>query len=81
MAWYIDSENVKKNTVEAAKSKYNKIWSIGDNPDHPGIYMCQFCGYEDVINRECYSLPPCSNCKTPGHSNKWKLLVRAENAE
>jgi hypothetical protein len=29
------------------------------------------------VNRECIRLPPCSNCKKKGHSNKWKLLVKA----
>ncbi len=77
MAWYRDTENVKR-TGDKYKEKFTKIWKPGQKPDHPGIYKCQVCTYEDVINRECSSLPPCSNCK-PG-SMTWKLLVRAVDA-
>lgn len=76
MALYHDGTVVKKDMSSTA---YTKIWSIGDNPDHPGIYECQSCLYEDVINRSCTALPPCSNCKKPGHSNNWKLLVVAQS--
>lgn len=30
MAWYIDSKNVKKNEVEAANARYEKIWKPGE---------------------------------------------------
>lgn len=78
MAWYRDSDNVNR-TGEEYAGKYNKIWKPGQSPSYPGIYRCQVCGYEDVINRECTSLPPCSNCK-PG-SMEWKLLVRAMDVD
>ncbi|MGO3691145.1 MAG: hypothetical protein ACTJF0_11880 [Psychroflexus halocasei] len=76
MAWYSDRDNVK----ESSKTdKFTKNWSIGETPKFPGIYKCQHCGFEDVMNRDCDKLPPCSNCKAKGHSNTWKLLVRADN--
>ncbi|EBF1418327.1 hypothetical protein J5K60_002576 [Escherichia coli] len=82
MAWYIDSKNVKKNTNEKANAKYEKIWKPGEKPDCAGIYRCQACGYEDLINRQCNKLPPCSNCEKKAHKNNtWKLLVRAVDAE
>lgn len=82
MAWYIDVENVKKNKVESANSKYVKIWKPGQAPSYAGIYRCQTCGYEDVINRECTKIPPCNNCEEKGHKNNtWKLLVRAVNTK
>ena len=77
MAWYRDSSKVRQ-TAEEYAEKFNKIWKPGNNPDYPGIYKCQKCGYEDVINRECHSLPPCSNCAHG--SMQWKLLVRAVDA-
>lgn len=82
MAWYIDSKNVKKNEAEAANARYEKIWKPGEKPSFAGIYRCQSCGYEDLINRQCTKLPPCSNCEKKGHKNNtWKLLVRAVDAE
>ena len=77
MSRFNDDENVRKSKPNA---RYSKVWNIQDNPDFPGIYRCQTCGFEDVINRGCNALPPCSNCKKPSHANKWKLLVRAEDA-
>lgn len=77
MACYIKSSSVKKSDKPA---KYEKVWNIGDKPDYPGIYECQNCLYEDVINRECEKLPPCSNCKKKGSSNTWNLLVLAQDA-
>lgn len=74
MAWYGDSKKVTETKGENA-AKYSKEWKPGQNPSYAGIYKCQSCGYEDVINRECTSLPPCSNCDSEGI--KWKLLVRA----
>ena len=74
MAFYYDNENVSK-TGDKYSAKYEREWKPGENPDFPGIYKCQSCNYEDVINRECNSLPPCSNCDSK--SIKWKLLVRA----
>jgi len=79
MAWYSDRGKVKESTNV---DKFNKIWKPGENPNWAGIYRCQSCGYEDVINRECTKLPPCSNCENKHHKNNtWKLLVRAEDSE
>lgn len=77
MAWYRDNSVVQR-TGEAYAGKYDKVWKPGNNPEYPGIYKCQKCGYEDVINRECDSLPPCSNCGRG--SMEWKLVVRAMDA-
>jgi hypothetical protein len=73
MAFYGDEDNVKQATGDGLK-KYDREWKPGRNPSYPGIYECQTCGYEDVINRECTSLPPCSNCDS--EHMKWKLVVR-----
>lgn len=82
MAWYIDSKNVKENKSEAASDKYKKIRKPGEKPSSAGIYRCQSCGYEDLINRQCTKLPPCTNCESKGHKNNtWKLLVKAEDTE
>ncbi|MBC7953967.1 MAG: hypothetical protein H7Z12_19380 [Rhodospirillaceae bacterium] len=74
MAFYDDNTNVKKTDKS---EKYQKKRSPGETPPGPGIYKCQECGFEDVINRECETLPPCSNCE--GKGVKWKWLVRATN--
>jgi len=79
MAWHSDRGKVKESTNV---DKFNKIWKLGENPVWAGIYRCQACGYEDVINRGCTKLPPCSNCEKKNHKNNtWKLLARAEDAE
>ncbi|HHQ4311112.1 TPA: hypothetical protein ACSP7Z_001735 [Serratia fonticola] len=77
MAYYGDTKLVRRADNEAGLKKYSKIWKIGEKPVYPGIYKCQHCSFEDVINRDCEKLPPCSNCKKKGHANEWKLLVRA----
>ncbi len=79
MALYGEGSNVHTSNQP---ERYSKIRKIGDDPTSAGagIYQCQTCNYEDVVNRECKSLPPCSNCKKKGHSNNWKLLVRAQDA-
>lgn len=71
MARFKDTKNVTISTGD----KYNVVRKPGENPSSPGIYKCQACGYEDVINRECGKLPPCSNCNSKPHT--WKLLVTA----
>lgn len=45
--------------------RYSMIREIGDNPTlaGAGIYQCQTCHYEDVVNRECKSLPPVQTAK------------------
>lgn len=55
--------------------RYSVLHPVSTEPPAAGIYECQSCGFEDVINRDCDRLPPCSNCRTRGHN--WKLLVRA----
>ena len=75
MAYYGDKTKVLQTTDANKTAKYSKVWKPGQNPDFAGIYKCQICNYEDVINRECTSLPPCSNCG--GKPMEWKLLVRA----
>jgi len=77
MAYYGDKKNVKV-AAEKGKQKYEDLLKPGGKPQWPGIYKCQTCGYEDVINRECGKLPPCSHC-SPRKNEHWKLLVRAEN--
>jgi len=74
MAYYGDKQKVQLTTGDNAK-KYSEKWKPGQNPTYPGVYKCQTCGYEDVINRECDSLPPCSSCDSK--PMEWKLLVRA----
>lgn len=82
MAWYADNSKVVKTTDVKKTPKYDKIWKPGEKPVYPGIYRCQSCGYEDVINRECTKLPPCTNCEQNKHKNNtWKLLVRAADAK
>lgn len=55
--------------------QYDRLRPIGSKPSDPGIYECQNCGFEDVINRECEKFPPCSNCKEK--SRNWKMIVKA----
>lgn len=72
MAFYDNEKAVQKTDKPA---KYQVARKPGEKPSSPGIYKCQSCGYEDVINRECDTLPPCANCDRKPHS--WKLLVTA----
>lgn len=74
MAWYIDKKSVKLSTVEGEKKKYNTTYKSGKTPTFAGIYKCQTCDYEDVINRECDTFPPCRECD----GSEWKLLVKVE---
>jgi len=74
MAFYEDGKSVKKTDKP---DQYQKERSIGSAPTGPGIYKCQKCGFEDVINRECTKLPPCSHCDEKGDSNTWKFIVKA----
>lgn len=76
MAFYRDKKNVKQAT-EATEQRYSKEWKPGDKPIHAGIYKCQVCGFEDVINRQCETMPPCAECRED--TKTWKLLVRAED--
>jgi hypothetical protein len=73
MARYADGKNVEKVTY----ARFDSVMKPGDIPLDAGIYKCQnrFCEFEDVINRECAKLPPCSACGT--ESPGWKLLVEA----
>ena len=75
MAFYADKSNVK---LSDKPGQYNTSRKPGEAPPSPGIYKCQTCGYEDVINRECGVLPPCSECgKAKKKNEHWKLLVKA----
>lgn len=74
MAFYIDKDSVH---LSDKPEKYRRIREIGEKPSSPGIYKCQTCGFEDVMNRDCNKLPPCSNCTEKKGSNTWKLLVTA----
>lgn len=74
MAWYIDTKSVKLNKRQAANKKYNQTYKAGEKPDFAGIYKCQTCDYEDVINRECNAFPPCQEC----NNSTWNLLVKVE---
>ena len=76
MAFYSSTKAVKQST---ATDKFTRLRPVGSLPAFPGIYECQSCGFEDVINRECEKLPPCSNCREDSHD--WKLIVRAMNAD
>jgi hypothetical protein len=75
MAFYLDPRKVRQSDKT---SKFQKF-AVGDIPDYPGIYECQNCGQEDVINRECTKLPPCAACKEKGH--EWLLIARAQDAD
>lgn len=74
MAFYEDKRAVKESD---AVEQYRRVRKIGEQPMSPGIYKCFSCGFEDVINRECTKLPPCSNCSKDKVPNTWRLLVKA----
>ena len=75
MAFYADTTSVKKTTSPV---QYGLVRNIGEKPGGPGIYKCQRCGFEDVINRECTKLPPCAHCSSSNkEANTWKFLVKA----
>jgi hypothetical protein len=75
MAFYGDKTKVIHATDHKDVAKYSRSWNPGDRPAYPGIYKCQRCGFEDVINRECYNMPRCAECRAD--TTTWKLLVRA----
>lgn len=54
------------------------ILKPGETPTFPGIYQCQSCDYEVVINRDCDSMPPCADCRE--ETKDWKLLKRAKDS-
>lgn len=77
MSYYLDPKKVKQS---GAPSKFG-TFRIGEEPEYPGIYECQVCAHEIVMNRDADPFPPCSNCKKTAADNKqWLLLVRAQNA-
>lgn len=77
MARYHKTSSVTKSNYPI---KYEKVWKIGEKPEYPGIYECQECGFEDVINRDCDKLPPCANCNDgKSKTNTWQLLVLAQS--
>jgi hypothetical protein len=71
MAFYADKQGVK---FSDKPDQYFVKRKPSSAPPSPGIYKCNGCGYEDVINRECEELPPCSNCR---EKITWCLLVKA----
>jgi hypothetical protein len=75
MAFYGDEKKVIKSTK---LTQYQTELKPGESPLGPGIYKCQACGFEDVMNRACNTLPPCSNCNKKPHT--WKFLVKAVDA-
>jgi hypothetical protein len=76
MAFYSSTKAVRQtNNPE----QYDRLRRVGTKPVYPGIYECQSCGFEDVINRECEKLPPCSNCRD--ESREWKMIVKAVDAD
>ncbi|PRZ52302.1 hypothetical protein BX589_115182 [Paraburkholderia fungorum] len=76
MAFYADKNKVQ---VSDKPAQYGTLRKPGEKPGGPGIYKCETCGFEDVINRECKKLPPCSNCDNDGKGGNeyWKFLVKA----
>ncbi len=75
MAFYIDKTSVK---VSDKSAQYERLWKPGETPSSPGIYKCQRCKFEDLFNRECETVPPCSKCKE--QTTTWKLLVKATDS-
>lgn len=69
MPIYNDKYKFKISTDAA----FSKIHKIGENPDLPGIFECQSCTKEIVMNRVADPLPPCSACKKP--TATWKLVA------
>lgn len=74
MAFYEDKRAVRESD---SLEQYKRIRKVGEYPASPGIYKCLDCGFEDVMNRGCKTLPPCSNCSKEKGANTWKLLVKA----
>ena len=71
MAFYNSTKAVRPTDLP---EQYQLNRPVGSKPAGPGIYECQNCGFEDVINRECSKLPPCSNCREKSHD--WKMIVK-----
>lgn len=78
MAFYANPNAVRKTGTETT-AQYEQLRKVGSKPPSPGIYECQNCGFEDVINRECTKLPPCSNCREESHD--WKMICKAVDAD
>lgn len=77
MSYYLDPKKVKQSTTV---SKFG-LFRIGEAPKYPGIYECQVCEHEIVMNRDADPFPPCKNCeKTAADKKQWLLLVRAQDA-
>lgn len=72
MAFYGDESKVRKTDKP---DQYKQARKPGESPPFPGIYKCDNCGFEDVFNRECSTIPPCSKCGK--RTTTWKLLVKA----
>lgn len=72
MAFYTDKKEV---LVSDKPAQYSTLRKPGEQPPAPGIYKCQNCGYEDVFNRKCDTIPPCAVCGPK--TTTWKMLVKA----
>ncbi|MCS3834822.1 hypothetical protein HNP10_003622 [Aeromonas veronii] len=55
---------------------FSNTYTSGHNPPAPGIFECQECNKEMVMNRAADPLPPCSAC-----DGKTWLLVAAPKGE
>ncbi|HHQ4508563.1 TPA: hypothetical protein ACSP3X_003404 [Aeromonas hydrophila] len=77
MALRDKEQNKVRFIKEEYAQRFRTIQSSGSKPSHPGIYECQTCGFEDLINRECNTLPPCSKCD----GSEWKLIAFAQDSE
>lgn len=78
MAWYIDSQQVKKST-STELAHWNDIHNPGDEVPDSGIYICTGCNKE-VTSNAGDPFPPQNHHQ---HSNnkqpiRWKLLVKTE---
>lgn len=65
--------NDKYKFQHSKNAAFSKTHKIGENPDLPGIFECQSCTKEIVMNRVADPLPPCSSCGEPGIT--WKLVA------
>ena len=78
MAWFIDSDRVKRSTKTELKH-WNDVHRPGEEIPHSGIYFCTGCNKEIACN-EGDPFPP-QNHSQHSHSAppiRWKLLVKTE---
>lgn len=77
MAAFDSAQSKVRNIVKEQVQHFRSIQKTGSAPTRPGIYECQNCGFEDLINRDCDKLPPCSDCE----GSEWLLIVYALNSK